>query len=41
MGKFVLVYRLNDPNIKLVNLKADFEGEEVLSGFKLAVKTLY
>jgi len=41
MGKFVLIYRLNDPDIKLLNLKDDFEGEDVLPGFKLAVKTLF
>ncbi len=41
MGKFVLVYRLNGPDIKLLNLKDDFEGEEVLPGFKLSVKTLF
>lgn len=41
INKFVLVYHLNDPDIKLLNLKDEFDGEDVLPGFKLPVKVLF
>jgi Uma2 family endonuclease len=37
LNKYVLVYHLNDPDIKLLNLNDELDGEDVLPGFKLKV----
>jgi Uma2 family endonuclease len=39
--KFVAVYRLNDPNIKFLNLNDELDGEDLIPGFKLKVNKLF
>lgn len=42
LAKYVVVHRLNDPDIKLFNLfNGELEGDPVLPGFKLSVKDLF
>ncbi len=41
LSKFVLVYRLNEPDLKLLNLKDELDGEDVIPGFKVAVRNLF
>ncbi len=41
LQRFVAVYRLGDPDTKLLNLQGELDGEEVLPGFKLSVKALF
>jgi Uma2 family endonuclease len=40
-GKFVLVRHLENPNITLLNLGDDLEGENIIPGFKLKVSELF
>ncbi len=41
VSKYVLIYRQDNPDIRFLNLKGELEGEDVLPGFKLPVKTLF
>ena len=40
-NKFILVYTLGSADIKILNLKDELEGGEILPGFKLTVSTLF
>lgn len=40
-GKYVLVYRLNSPDVQLLNPKDELDGEDVIAGFKLSVSKLF
>ncbi len=41
LDKYVLVHRLNDLNIQLLNLNDELNGEDVIPGFKLKVSTIF
>lgn len=41
LSKFILVYSLNDPDIKFLDVKGELDGGEVLPGFKLKVSALF
>lgn len=41
LEKYVLVYRLNDLDIRFVNVKGELDGEDVLPGFTLKVSDLF
>jgi Uma2 family endonuclease len=41
LDEFVLIYRQDSPDIKLLNLKDELDGEDVVPGFKLAVAKLF
>lgn len=41
VNKYILVYTLNEPDIKFLNLKGELYGGDVLPGFKLAVSEIF
>ena len=41
LNRYVLVYRLDDPGIKLLNLGDELEGEDVLPGFRMPIKVFF
>jgi Uma2 family endonuclease len=41
LDKYVVVYRLNQPNPLFLGLDGELDGEDVLPGFKLAISKLF
>ena len=41
LDRYVLVHRLDNPNVQLLNLNDELDGEDVLPGFKLKVSTIF
>ncbi len=41
LDKFIVIIRLNDPDIRFLNISGELDGEDVLPGFKLAVSKLF
>ncbi len=41
LNKYVVVYRLNDPDAKLLNFNDELDGEDVIPGFTLKVRKLF
>jgi Uma2 family endonuclease len=41
IGKYVLVRKLNEPRIVLLNLDDELDGENIIPGFKLKVSKLF
>ncbi len=41
LERYVLIYRLGNPKIQLLNLNDELEGEDVIPGFKLKVSTIF
>ncbi len=40
-GRYVHIHRLGDPNIRLLNLIDELDGEDLIPGFRLPVRTLF
>jgi Uma2 family endonuclease len=41
LDKFIVIFRLNDPDTKFLNIKGELDGEDVIPGFRLSVSKLF